>query len=146
MSLLGIFYIHLPPPYCVKVVHIWELFWSVFPAFGLNTERYSLSIRIQSECGEKRTRITPNTDTFYVVPYAILLKGYYKRQVHYDVFTKLLPEQFFAFFFFFLSFEAFFFLITLEITKTAAAHSRLELFFSKKDFHECLQEFCTKHL
>ena len=32
-----------------------ELFWSAFfphfPAFGLNTERYSLSLRIQSECG-----------------------------------------------------------------------------------------------
>ena len=110
-------------------------------------ERYSLSLRIQSECGKIRTRMTPNTDTFYVVPYAILLKGYYKRQVHYDGLTKVLPKQLFAFsLFFFFFFEAFFFLITLEITKTAAAHSRLELFFSKKDFHECLQEFCTKHL
>ena len=108
-------------------------------------ERYSLSLRIQSECGKIRTRMTPNTDTFYVVPYAILLKGYYKRQVHYDGLTKVLPKQLFAFSLFFF-FEAFFFLITLEITKTAAAHSRLELFFSKKDFHECLQEFCTKHL
>ena len=31
-----------------------ELFWSafspVFPAFGLNTERYTVSLRIQSEC------------------------------------------------------------------------------------------------
>ena len=89
--------------------------------------------------------MTPNTDTFYVVPYAILLKGYYKRQVHYDGLTKVLPKQLFAFSLFFF-FEAFFFLITLEITKTAAAHSRLELFFSKKYFHECLQEFCTKHL
>ena len=64
-------------------------------------ERYSLSLRIQSERGKIRTRMTPNTDTFYVVPYAILLKGYYKRQVHYGVLTKLLPEQFFAFSFFF---------------------------------------------
>ena len=111
-------------------------------------ERYSLSLRIQSERGKIRTRMTPNTDTFYVVPYAILLKGYYKRQVHYDGLTKVLPKQLFAFSlsFFFFFFEAFFFLIMLEITKTAAAHSRLELFFSKKDFHECLQEFCTKHL
>ena len=38
-----------------------------FPAFGLNTERYSVSLRIQSECGTIRTRITPNTDTFYAV-------------------------------------------------------------------------------
>ena len=27
-----------------------------FPAFGLNTERYFLSLRIQSKCGETRTR------------------------------------------------------------------------------------------
>ena len=26
-----------------------------FPAFGLNTERYSVSLRIQSECGKMRT-------------------------------------------------------------------------------------------
>ena len=44
-----------------------ELFWSVFSAFGLNTERYSVSLRIQSECGKIGTRITPNTDTFYAV-------------------------------------------------------------------------------
>ena len=38
-----------------------------FPAFGLNTERYGVSLRIQSECGKMRSRITPNTDTFYTV-------------------------------------------------------------------------------
>ena len=27
----------------------------------------AVSIRIQSECGNMRTRITPNTDTFYAV-------------------------------------------------------------------------------
>ena len=27
-----------------------------FPAFGLNTERYEVSLRIQSECGKTRTR------------------------------------------------------------------------------------------
>ena len=32
----------------------WELVWSAFS-------------RIQSECREMRTRITPNTDTFYAV-------------------------------------------------------------------------------
>ena len=35
------------------------------PTFGLNTEKYSVSLRIQSECGKIRIRITPNTDTFY---------------------------------------------------------------------------------
>ena len=38
-----------------------------FPAFGLNMERYSVSLRIQSECGKMRTRITPNTDTFHAL-------------------------------------------------------------------------------
>ena len=38
-----------------------------FPAFGLNTERYGLSLRIQSECGKMGTRIAPNMDTFYAV-------------------------------------------------------------------------------
>ena len=38
-----------------------------FPAFGLNMERYSVSLRIQSKCGKIRTRISPNTDTFYAV-------------------------------------------------------------------------------
>ena len=37
-----------------------ELFWSVFfphfPAFGLNTERYEISLRIQSECGKTREK------------------------------------------------------------------------------------------
>ena len=37
-----------------------------FPTFGLNTDRYSVSLRIQSKCGKIRTRITPNADTFYV--------------------------------------------------------------------------------
>ena len=35
-----------------------------FPAFGQNTKRYEVSLRIQPEYGEMRTRITPNTDTF----------------------------------------------------------------------------------
>ena len=30
-------------------------------------KRYGESLRIQSECGKIRTRITPNTDTFDVV-------------------------------------------------------------------------------
>ena len=38
-----------------------------FPPFGLNTEKYGLSLRIQSECQKIRTRLTPNTDTFYAV-------------------------------------------------------------------------------
>ena len=44
-----------------------ELFWSAFPRIWLNTERYGASLRIQSEYGKIRTRITPNTDTFHAV-------------------------------------------------------------------------------
>ena len=36
-----------------------------FLEFGLNTERYGLSLRIQCECGKIRTRKTPNADTFH---------------------------------------------------------------------------------
>ena len=44
-----------------------ELFWSVFPTFGMNTERCRVSVRIQCECGKMRTRITPNMDSFHAV-------------------------------------------------------------------------------
>ena len=37
------------------------------PAFGLNTERYSVSLRIKSEYGKIRTRKTANTDTFHAL-------------------------------------------------------------------------------
>ena len=53
--------------HCVKSVRIRSYFVPYFPAFGLNTKRNSVSLRIQSECGKIRTRITPNTDTFYLV-------------------------------------------------------------------------------
>ena len=35
-----------------------------FRAFELNTEIYSVNLRIQSACGEKRTKKTPITDIF----------------------------------------------------------------------------------
>ena len=38
-----------------------------FPTFGLNTDRYSVSLSIQSKCGKIRTRITPKMDTFNAV-------------------------------------------------------------------------------
>ena len=50
--------------HCVKSVRTRS---SCFPAFGLNTERYGLSLRIQSKYEKIRTRKTPNTDTFYAV-------------------------------------------------------------------------------
>ena len=38
-----------------------------FHKFGLNTEIYSVNLRIPSECGKIRTRKTPNTDTYDAV-------------------------------------------------------------------------------
>ena len=51
----------------VKNVHIRSFFGSYFPTFGLNTKRYGVSFRIQSECGKIRTRKTPNTNTLHTV-------------------------------------------------------------------------------
>ena len=51
--------------HCVKSVHIRGFSGRYFPVFGLNTKRYGASLRIQFECGKKRTRKTPNTDTFH---------------------------------------------------------------------------------
>ena len=53
--------------HCVKRVRIRSYSGPYFPAFGLNMERYSVSLRIHSECGKIQTIITPNTDTFYAV-------------------------------------------------------------------------------
>ena len=56
--------------YCVKSVRIRSFSGAYFPAFGPNTERftiYSVSLRFQCECGKIRTRKTSNTDSFYTV-------------------------------------------------------------------------------
>ena len=42
--------------HCVKSVHIRSFSSPYFPAFGLNTERYGVSLRIQSECEKIQTR------------------------------------------------------------------------------------------
>ena len=55
MSLVG-------TSYYVKGVHIRSYCGPHFSAFGLNTERYPVSLRIQFECRKMRTRIT-----FYAV-------------------------------------------------------------------------------
>ena len=60
--------------HCVKRVRIRSYYGLYFPAFGLNTDRYGLSLRIQSECGKIRTRITPNTDTFHTVKFSQLIE------------------------------------------------------------------------
>ena len=52
---------------CVKGIRIRSFSGPYFPAIGLNTESYSVSLRIQSEYGKMRTRKTPNTDNFHAV-------------------------------------------------------------------------------
>ena len=43
----------------------------------------SISLRIQSECGKVRTRITPNTDTFYAVIVKYLCRSFFTKFVNY---------------------------------------------------------------
>ena len=59
---------------CMKSVRIRSFSGTYFPAFGLNTERYFVSFRIQSKCGKIRTRKTPNTDFFHAMIRATLPK------------------------------------------------------------------------
>ena len=60
-------YIFLQRFNCVRSVRIRSYSGPYFTAFGLNTERHEVSLRIQSESGKIRTRTTPNTDNFYAV-------------------------------------------------------------------------------
>ena len=53
--------------HCIKRVRIWGYFSPHFPTFGLNAERYGVSLHIQFECGKMQIRITPNMDTFHAV-------------------------------------------------------------------------------
>ena len=65
------FWVHFFWKYhCVKCVRIQRYFGPYFPGFTLNTERYGVFLRVQSECGKIRTRVAPNMDTFYAVPNA----------------------------------------------------------------------------
>ena len=49
----------------MKSVHIRSFSDPHFPAFGLNTESYGLSFRIQSECRKMGTRKSPNIQTLF---------------------------------------------------------------------------------
>ena len=51
------YYIYNVHIHCLKSVYIRSYSGPYFPAFGLNTERYGVSFRIQSKCGEIRTKI-----------------------------------------------------------------------------------------
>ena len=53
--------------YCVISVCIQGFSGLYFPASRLNTEKYSVYLRIQCECMKIQTRKTPNTDNFHAV-------------------------------------------------------------------------------
>ena len=83
--------------HCVKSVHNRSYSGPHFPALGLNTERYSLSLHIQSECGKMRTRITLNMDTFYAVILcrtAFLKNIHFQKQFNESVLQKRVPSNF----------------------------------------------------
>ena len=61
--------------HCGKSVRIRSYSGLYFPTFGLNTERYSVSLHIQSKCGKMRTRITLNTDTFHAVIVCVIIRS-----------------------------------------------------------------------
>ena len=56
-----------------KSVRIRSYSGPYFPAFGLNTEKYFLSLCIQSKCAKMRIGITLNRDTFYPVNRNIII-------------------------------------------------------------------------
>ena len=49
----------------MKSVRIRSLYDPYFCTFALNTDRYGVSLPIQSKCGKIQTRKIPNTDTFH---------------------------------------------------------------------------------
>ena len=67
--------------HCLKSVRFRSFSGQYFPAFGLNTERYFISLCIQSGCGKIQTRKIPNTDTFYAVSMVKLLPTVIKNAV-----------------------------------------------------------------
>ena len=60
----------------VKSVRIRSFSGPYFPALRRNTERYSISLCIQSECRKERTKKTPNKDTFHVVAFCYGIQNF----------------------------------------------------------------------
>ena len=51
ISILSVLFTKIATKHCVKSVRARSYHGLYFPVFGLNTERYSVSFRTQSECG-----------------------------------------------------------------------------------------------
>ena len=58
----------------LKSVQILSFFWSVFCRIRTETERYGVSLRIQSECGEIRTR---RNSVFRHFPHSVKVSFYF---------------------------------------------------------------------
>ena len=80
--------------HCVKSDRFRSFSGPYFPAFGLNTERYSVSLFIQYECGKMRTRKTPNTETFYEVTVCANMYSFYSYCFYILLFLLLTFLQF----------------------------------------------------
>ena len=71
--------------HCVKIVRNRNYSSPHFPAFGLNTKRYPVSLHIHFECEKMQARITPNKNTFYAVfmdkkiGYLVILRNFLER-------------------------------------------------------------------
>ena len=65
--------------HCVKSGRIRSIFVPYIPAFGLNTERYSICLHLQFKCGKIWTRKTPNTYTYHRVKHSKVFKYKIKR-------------------------------------------------------------------
>ena len=60
----------------VKSVRIRSFSGPYFPALRRNTERYSISLCIQSERRKERAKKTPNKDTFHVVAFCYGIQNF----------------------------------------------------------------------
>ena len=75
------------PERYIESICIWSFSGLHIPSFGLNTEIYIVSLRIQSKCGKIRTRKTFNTSTLHAAVFYkdAFLKNFkkYKRNESY---------------------------------------------------------------
>ena len=61
--------------HCAKRVRSRSYSSPHFPAFGLNKERYSVSLRIQSECGKIRENADQNNSEYGLFFYTVLMSN-----------------------------------------------------------------------
>ena len=77
--------------HCVKSIRIQSFSGPYFLVFGLHTERYSVSLRMQSKCEKIRTKKTPNTVTFHAMQINWLLSMWWQ---YYPLFVWDLLQSF----------------------------------------------------